>query len=53
MRFLKLTQEILMSASVARVTEIIASSTKNECVALYCAQLVDLDVGEENALAGA
>ncbi len=35
---------------VRAMQALIASSKKNECVALYCAQLVDLDVGEENAL---
>jgi transcriptional regulator with XRE-family HTH domain len=36
---------------VRSMQTLIASSTKSECVALYCAQLVDLDIGEENALA--
>jgi len=36
---------------VRAMQALIASSEKNECVALYCAQLVDLDLGEENALA--
>lgn len=36
---------------VRSMQALIASSTKNECVALYCAQLIDLDEGEENALA--
>lgn len=35
---------------VRSMQALIASSKRNECVGLYCAQLLDLDVGDDNAL---
>jgi hypothetical protein len=36
---------------VRAMQALIASSTRNECVGLYCAQLLDLDSSSENAMA--
>ena len=37
-------------AFVREMQTVIASSKSNECVALYCSQLIDLGVSEHNAL---
>lgn len=39
-------------AYVRQMTAAIASSKRNECVGIYCSQLLDLSSGEDNALKG-